>query len=1697
MGAEARHEAVPRPIVSHRAEAEAGVALADARRVIASSWATEARPEQAAFRAWTERYFAVPPGAARELLLPEGNRLAAERSAALAGLIVRDPEAALAAAVPAVIRAALPASITSLLERRISGRGELALNAVTPAPGAPLPAESTYRSALLGGEEFRAYVYGKRALQATVADAAIVGIAMDGLLAVADSPLRLLEPGEITPPASPRVTTCEACASAAGAPTSASVFYEYAGRIGAAPSYAHFLSDASALEAAERDLTEADNRPGTSAVVGRPTKAWTHGVKKLLIIRVDFPDKPGVPLSGSEPITEARAVEMFTGEGGVGDFYLASSFGLTTTTIRPAVGDDSPDVTPVLRLSRNAVDYAVTGESTKLHDDARGAAENAGYDVSAYDRVGVVFSSLSGLVDSASGAKSKITYGGLATVLGPNFWVNGAYSFRVVAHELGHTYGLRHANLWKVSDGDPVSEAGRSLEYGDPFDLMGGGEDFSATEDFGPWNKSLLQWIPDSAVTVAGGDGVYRVHRIDAAGADLGLPRALKIVRDPTRDYWIGYRRATDNATLNSGAYVIWGYNTNRPGDLLDLSGPGSDPTDSALALGEAFADNAAAITLKPIAQGGSGADEWIDVEVIIGRRIQWLSAAVLAPEQSGAVSLTLRRSGSPVGTISVGYATEDVTAMAGSDYTAAAGVVTWADGDMADKTVAIPLSPDGEAERPESFRVRLEAVEGGARVGPAVAVVTIAEAGATDDTFLSDSIGSTVNRLLPLPDGSVLAGGGFTWIQDSAGSLLGGVGRLARFTASGAVDVEFSAGAGANDQVRGFALQQNGRVLVVGDFTTFAGVSAGRIVRLFPDGSLDRSFKPGAGANEDIHDVVIQPDGRILLVGAFTKFGTVARNRIVRLMPDGAVDTSFADPAFSATILRSLALQPDGKVLVGGGLSYSGLSGVGFKSGVARLNANGSRDASFDVGHGAHTAGATNTLTSVFRLALQPDGRVLVAGSFTGFGGLGGKPRQFLARLAANGAVDGTFAPSFSFPSTMPAEQRIATALRALPGDRVLVGGNFTGVDSLACSRYALLGPDGRPDASFAEAGGHAGRVMDIALLPDGKAMLAGDPAAFQGSSRPRPLWRFVPGLSGAPGSVEFSAGAYVGREGGSVTLTVTRVGGSLGAATVAYAAARAHPADSATRDLDYGLADGVLTWADGDASERTITIPLHRDSISDDGETFTVRLGEPVLGGVALGETREATVTIDLKAPLTIAPNNQRRLVGLNNDAISLHYTGLRGADIASDLDRLPTAKTTAKKTSKPGTYPITLSGGSDNNYAFQLLSGTIEVVGFGGTYEALLLSDADGRPAGKVDVVVSATGPGFTVGLNWEGEGSPLSLRGTLDLRAEAKSDPSKPAVAEGKTLAAAHGYGVTITALDVAGVHVELSKNGTPIARGSGSRIFVPAAKTAVAWAGPRGAWLGNLEPLSVNDTRPVPAGAGHAVFAVPAGGAITVTFHLPDGVRMKVPMRPDSTGIYRIFGRPYGARAGSYLAGEWDLKTFAARSFIWRKTAATGAKIDASFRPGFGVQGTSELFPWTAPRVATASVPAITWADILRLDIATGLFGLETSGVELSGLDTELPSELVLTPAGKVVLPAGVTANPRKLALTLTSKTGAFSGSFTLVDGRKVLFGGALRPAQSDLAEEGVIGNGFFVVPPSVKGAESTLGAVRLLSPSLP
>ena len=165
--------------------------------------------------------------------------------------------------------------------------------------------------------------------------------------------------------------------------------------------------------------------------------------------------------------------------------------------------------------------------------------------------------------------------------------------------------------------------------------------------------------------------------------------------------------------------------------------------------------------------------------------------------------------------------------------------------------------------------------------------------------------------------------------------------------------------------------------------------------------------FDPGA--NNTVLTFAIEADGRILVGGAFTTLagggtGTAARHHLGRLNISGSLDTSF-DPGANERVY-AFAAQPDHKIVVGGVFTMLGGGGAGTTSRhrIARVNADGTLDATFD----------PDANGDVYALALQPDGRILVAGAFTAIGGF---PLSRIARLNADGSVDATFTPAANDP--------------------------------------------------------------------------------------------------------------------------------------------------------------------------------------------------------------------------------------------------------------------------------------------------------------------------------------------------------------------------------------------------------------------------------------------------------------------------------------------------------------------------------------------------------------------------------------------------------------------------------------------------------------------------------------------------------
>ncbi|MBH8560156.1 T9SS type A sorting domain-containing protein [Hymenobacter negativus] len=290
---------------------------------------------------------------------------------------------------------------------------------------------------------------------------------------------------------------------------------------------------------------------------------------------------------------------------------------------------------------------------------------------------------------------------------------------------------------------------------------------------------------------------------------------------------------------------------------------------------------------------------------------------------------------------------------------------------------------------------------------------------------------------------------------------------------------------------VQAMAKQADGKVVVSGDFQTMNGQAVSQVVRLNVDGSPDLAFRTqtGSGPNQIVSAVAVQADGKIVLGGQYglSHYNGVPVTNPVRLNADGSLDASFVPGGTGWTgEVRSVVVQPDGKILVAGSL-YSRFNGQP-THGLIRLLPNGTLDTSFNTGSGfAGTFGDQ----LIAELALQPDGKIVAAGSFAT---VDGYAQAGVARLNANGSFD----PSFTSP--LPA-QGIVLGLALQPDGKVLVGGAQLASSGTAQLLRRLL-PNGTPDATFL-GGPDSGIIIDLNLRADGSLLVVGSFGSYNGVPR------------------------------------------------------------------------------------------------------------------------------------------------------------------------------------------------------------------------------------------------------------------------------------------------------------------------------------------------------------------------------------------------------------------------------------------------------------------------------------------------------------------------------------------------------------------------------------------------------------------
>jgi uncharacterized delta-60 repeat protein len=424
---------------------------------------------------------------------------------------------------------------------------------------------------------------------------------------------------------------------------------------------------------------------------------------------------------------------------------------------------------------------------------------------------------------------------------------------------------------------------------------------------------------------------------------------------------------------------------------------------------------------------------------------------------------------------------------------------------------------------------------------------------GTTDPTFNAGNSGPNkiVSDIAEQADGKFIIGGEFTEYNGVPRT------RLARINADGSLDPTFNPILpNSNRTAYRIAIQNDGKILVAGEF-------AGSIIRLNADGSVDSSFTSPYSFPGLVFEIAIQPDGKILVGGtlfnnldrlnedgskdsSFTlneEYGDIYDIKILsagkvliggsflpdsndpepsvaRLKSDGTTDETFSTYAANVfNFTKSMAIQPDGKILAAGIHSDNGISTLA----LIRLNANGGVDNLFSIPAGDNQS---------FNVTLQADGKILLSGVFSK---INGESKPGIVRLNADGSIDNSFHAAFY-------EKSVMFALKQQPDGKILAGGTFNFANGTVRSDIVRFNPDGTLDPSFDTGTGLNAdfitcckQIMDIETQADGKILLAGVFNGYNGIRR-RGMVRLNP-----DGTIDPTFNLFL--EGGSMIIYDTLV--------------------------------------------------------------------------------------------------------------------------------------------------------------------------------------------------------------------------------------------------------------------------------------------------------------------------------------------------------------------------------------------------------------------------------------------------------------------------------------------------------------------------------------------------------------------------
>jgi len=309
-------------------------------------------------------------------------------------------------------------------------------------------------------------------------------------------------------------------------------------------------------------------------------------------------------------------------------------------------------------------------------------------------------------------------------------------------------------------------------------------------------------------------------------------------------------------------------------------------------------------------------------------------------------------------------------------------------------------------------------------------------DTGILDESFLPYP-NSYVYDMLIRDDGKIWIGGAFTKLTVNEVSRY----RLARINSDGSLDEDFNVI--VSNFVEKVILQTDGKLIIVGGFVTVGGITRNAIARFNLDDTVDIDFNPNA--NETVRTVAIQSDDKIIISGNFDTVGGVAKQHIARLEVTGAIDTSFNTilGAGENTYASAIVTLSNGDIILGGG--FTNINGVD-RTYIVRLFSDGTLDTSFNLYLDA----------GVSEIIVLDSGEFIISGMFTTVNGV---TRNHIAKFSSEWVLDTDFNPNINYSSVTVVE---------MANNKLVVGGAFTDIDGVALNRLAILNVDGTVDATF-----------------------------------------------------------------------------------------------------------------------------------------------------------------------------------------------------------------------------------------------------------------------------------------------------------------------------------------------------------------------------------------------------------------------------------------------------------------------------------------------------------------------------------------------------------------------------------------------------------------------------------------------------